>query len=28
VKLRPGYVMTDVDSLLALVERSLADLIW
>jgi DivIVA domain-containing protein len=28
VKLRPGYVMADVDSLLASVERTLADLAW
>lgn len=28
VKLRPGYVMADVDSLLASVERALADLGW
>lgn len=28
VKLRPGYVMADVDSLLASVEQALADLAW
>jgi DivIVA domain-containing protein len=28
VKLRPGYVMADVDSLLAAVEQALADLAW
>jgi DivIVA domain-containing protein len=28
VKLRPGYVMADVDSLLASVEQALADLTW
>jgi DivIVA domain-containing protein len=28
VKLRPGYVTTDVDDLLASVERGLADLAW
>lgn len=28
VKLRPGYVTADVDSLLASVERELADLAW
>jgi hypothetical protein len=28
VKIRPGYVMADVDSLLASVQRALADLPW
>lgn len=28
VRLRPGYVMADVDSLLASVEQALADLAW
>jgi DivIVA domain-containing protein len=28
VKVRPGYVMADVDSLLASVEQALADLAW
>jgi DivIVA domain-containing protein len=28
VRVRPGYVMADVDSLLASVEQALADLAW